>query len=193
MTWARSSSGGSSRRQSRAASWASTPSTSRTFSRPRTRLPGDFKNTGRRAALPQPEAGGSPEALLSEAGPGDYLAVLAYIRETPETNEAFTQLRRRVMERYRIATTVGYGPRFLHSTGQAHKGGPNNGLFLQISAEREDDIPVPRESYTFGVLADAQALGDVRALRAQGRRVAGVRLKAQPSYAEQIRRIAERI
>ena len=71
------------------------------------------------------------------------------------------------MERYRIATTVGYGPRYLHSTGQVHKGGPNIGLYLQITSEREHDIPVPGEPYTFGVLADAQALGDMRALKAQ--------------------------
>ena len=141
--------------------------------------------------LPQPEESGSIEELLSQAKPGDYLAILAYVRETQETNEALTELRRRVMERYQIATTVGYGPRFLHSTGQIHKGGPNSGLFLQISAERQYDIPVPREPYTFGVLADAQALGDMRALQAQGRRVAGVRLKGQ--HGEQIRRIAERV
>ena len=147
----------------------------------------EYRESGR---LPQPEESGSIEELLSQAKPGDYLAILAYVRETQETNEALTELRRRVMERYHIATTVGYGPRFLHSTGQIHKGGPNSGLFLQISAERQDDIPVPREPYTFGVLADAQALGDMRALQAQGRRVAGVRLKGQ--HGEQIRRIAER-
>ena len=149
----------------------------------------EHRETGR---LPEPEEGGSLEELLSQAKPGDYLGILAYVRETPETNEAFTELRKRVMERYHIATTVGYGPRFLHSTGQVHKGGPNSGLFLQISAERGDDIPVPLEPYTFGVLADAQTLGDMRALKAQGRRVAGVRLKAQ-QHAEQIRRISERL
>ena len=142
--------------------------TSRTFSRPRTRRQKGLQEHRESGRLPEPEESGSLEALLSEAKPGDYLAILAYIRETPEANEAFAELRRRIMEHYRIATTIGYGPRFLHSTGQVHKGGPNSGLLLQISAEREDDIPVPREPYTFGVLADAQALGDMRALRGAG-------------------------
>ena len=148
----------------------------------------EHRESGR---LPQSEESGSLEALLSQAKPGDYLAILAYVRETPETNEAFTELRRRVMERHRIATTVGYGPRFLHSTGQAHKGGPNSGLFLQVTAEREGDVPVPGETYTFGVLADAQALGDMRALTARGRRVASLRLTGR--HTEQIRRISEQV
>ena len=148
----------------------------------------EYRESGR---PPQPEAEGSLAELLAQAKPGDYLAVLAYVREIPETNRALSELRRRVMERYRIATTVGYGPRFLHSTGQVHKGGPNNGLFLQITAEREHDIPVPGEPYTFGVLADAQAMGDMRALRAQGRRVAGVRFRG--SHEEQIKLLTDQV
>ena len=148
----------------------------------------EYRESGR---PPQPEAEGSLAELLAQAKPGDYLAVLAYVRETPETNRALSELRRRVMERYRIATTVGYGPRFLHSTGQVHKGGPNSGLFLQITAEREHDIPVPGEPYTFGVLADAQAMGDMRALRAQGRRVAGVRFRG--SHEEQIKLLTDQV
>ena len=109
--------------------------------------------------------------LLSSAGHGDYLAIMVYMLQTPELDKAMADLRLRVMEHYRIATTVGYGPRLLHSTGQLHKGGPNTGLFVQITADHEKDMPVPGEPYTFGVLADAQALGDFQALQALGRRV----------------------
>ena len=138
----------------------------------------EYKGSGR---LPSGGVPGSPEALLAGARPGDYLAVMAYMRQTPETDQALTALRRRVMERYRIATTVGYGPRFLHSTGQLHKGGPSSGLFLQLTASHGEDVPVPGESYTFGVLADAQALGDLRALKDKGRRVISVRLDRDDS------------
>lgn len=126
--------------------------------------------------LPEVRASQSLRQLLDSARPGDYLAIMAYVRPTPEVEGAFADLRRRVMERHRIATTLGYGPRFLHSTGQLHKGGRDNGLFLQIVAQHPDQVPIPGEGYTFNVLADAQALGDLRALQALGRRVARVRL-----------------
>ena len=104
------------------------------------------------------------------------MAVMAYVRQTQEVDLALSDLRRLVMERYRIATTLGYGPRFLHSTGQLHKGGPDTGLFLQLTASHGDDLPVPGEPYTFGALAGAQAMGDLRALQAKGRRVARAHL-----------------
>ena len=119
----------------------------------------------------------SLEDLLTGSRPGDYLAILAYVRQTPETDRALYELRRKVVERYGIATTVGYGPRYLHSTGQLHKGGPDTGLFLQITSGHERDIDVPGQPYTFGTLAEAQALGDLRALRALGRRVARIHLE----------------
>jgi len=87
-----------------------------------------------------------------------------------------TDLRRKVVERYYIATTFGYGPRFLHSTGQLHKGGPNTGLFLQVTADHEKDLSIPGKPYTFGVVADAQALGDLQALQSAGRRVIRIHL-----------------
>ena len=80
------------------------------------------------------------------------------------------------MERHRVATTLGYGPRFLHSTGQLHKGGPDTGQFLQLTAGHSEDVSIPGKAYTFGILADAQSLGDLRALQSAGRRVASVRL-----------------
>jgi transaldolase/glucose-6-phosphate isomerase len=126
--------------------------------------------------LPSSEPPSSFKSLVAGAGPGSYLAIMAYIRQTAEVNAALDSLRLKVMERYGIATTFGYGPRFLHSTGQLHKGGPGSGLFLQLTADHQADIPIPGEPYTFGVLADAQAVGDLEALRAAGRSVARVHL-----------------
>jgi hypothetical protein len=80
-------------------------------------------------------------------------------------------MRTMLRDRLRLATTVGYGPRYLHSTGQYHKGGPNKGLFLQLTADDPIDVWIPGRPYTFGVLRKAQALGDLQALRAHGRRV----------------------
>ena len=115
-------------------------------------------------------------ALLSSAAPRDYLAIMAYVPETPEVDRALSHLRRLVLGRFGIATTLGYGPRLLHSTGQLHKGGPASGLFLQLTADHERDVEIPGAPYTFGGLTDAQALGDLRALRAAGRRVAHLHL-----------------
>ena len=133
----------------------------------------EFETSGR---LPNVDAQDSVKDLLSKAGPGDYLAIMPYLLQTPEVDQALGQLRRRVMERYRIATTLGYGPRYLHSTGQIHKGGPGTGLYLQVTEDRERDLPIPGAPYTFGVLADAQARGDIQALQSLGRRVAMVNL-----------------
>ena len=124
------------------------------------------------SALPAVENVGSFKGLLGEAAPGDYLAVLVYGLPTPELDRALTDLRRQVMERCRIATTVGYGPRYLHSTGQLHKGGPGSGLFLQLVFEHQDDIDIPGHPFSFGTLNDAQSLGDFQALREMGRRCA---------------------
>jgi transaldolase/glucose-6-phosphate isomerase len=126
--------------------------------------------------LPYSEPPASFKGLVAGAGPGSYLAIMAYIRQTPEVNSALDALRRRVMARYGIATTFGYGPRFLHSTGQLHKGGPSSGLFLQLTADHQGDVPIPGEPYTFSILADAQAVGDLQALQAAGRSVARVHL-----------------
>ena len=129
-------------------------------------------------ALPAPEAPRSVENLLSDAGEdGGYVAIMPYVHATAEIEAAFDSLRRRILERKRLPTTLGYGPRFLHSTGQLHKGGPATGYYLQITAERRRDLQVPEAPYTFGALADAQALGDLRALKAKGRRAAAVRLE----------------
>ena len=141
--------------------------------------------------LPEVEVASSLRDLLTLARPGDYLAIMAYLRQTPATDRALADLRRRVVERYGITTTLGYGPRFLHSTGQLHKGGPDTGLFLQVTANHEKDLPIPGEPYTFGALADAQALGDLQALQALGRRV--IRVNPTPPHEEAILRLASEL
>lgn len=126
--------------------------------------------------LPCLESAGSVVKLLARARKGDYLAIMAYLCQTSDTDQALAELRRRVLERYGIATTLGYGPRLLHSTGQMHKHGPVTGLFLQITADPEKDVPIPGMPYTFGVVAAAQALGDFEALKSSGRQVARINL-----------------
>ncbi len=133
----------------------------------------DYQATG---VLPQLESQESLKSLLAQAKSGEYLAIMAYLGQTPEIDLALADLRRKAMERYGIATTLGYGPRFLHSTGQLHKGGPDNGYFLQLVTDHGDDLPIPGKPYSFGVLADAQALGDMQALQASGRRVARIQV-----------------
>ena len=119
--------------------------------------------------LPQAETTNSLADLLAGAGKGKYLATTAYIRQTSEVDKVLADFRQQVVEQHGIATTLGYGPRFLHSTGQLHKGGPDTGLFLQLTAGYDKDILIPGKPYTFGVVADAQALGDLQALQSSGR------------------------
>ena len=135
----------------------------------------EIESTGE---LPKTDPTGSIEDLLLQARTGDYLAIMAYVRPTPETESALTDLRRDVTERYKIATTLGYGPRLLHSTGQLHKRGPNTGLFLQIVSDDHVDVPIPGRNYLFGALATAQAVGDFRTLQRLGRRVVRVNAKS---------------
>jgi glucose-6-phosphate isomerase len=116
--------------------------------------------------------------FLEQARPGNYVAFQAYLTESAPTDRALARLRLRVRDKTRLATTVGYGPRYLHSTGQYHKGGPNTGLFLQLTADDAVDADVPGAPYTFGVFKRAQAQGDLEALRAHGRRVLRVHLGA---------------
>jgi len=125
------------------------------------------------------EALGGPDAprLLSLLTSGDYFAILAYLPPGPELLTPVDELRGLVRARTRCATTFGYGPRYLHSTGQLHKGGPATGVFLVISAAPAADLPVPGEAYSFGVLEQAQASGDFASLDSSGRRALHVRLK----------------
>jgi len=127
-------------------------------------------------SLPARKPSASVEELLAEAVPGNYVAVMAYARKTAEMDEALATLRRRITEGYGVPVTVGYGPRILHSTGQMHKGGPDEGLFIQVTCDSRLDLEIPGEEYSFGTLLEAQALADFRALRAIDRRVSHVRL-----------------
>ena len=138
---------------------------------------GRFLNTG---SLPLVGPSGSLWELLDEANPGDYLAVMVYAVETPSVDRALQTLRRKVMQRYTIAVTVSYGPRYLHSTGQLHKGGPGSGLFLQLTADHTREVDIPGQGFGFGLLSDAQAAGDMQALRNAGRRTVRVHLGSSP-------------
>lgn len=117
------------------------------------------------------------EAFLSSAKSGDYIAINAYLRRNPAMQAALTELRLKLRARTGCATTVGFGPRFLHSTGQLHKGGADNGLFLQITADSAADIDIPGQGMTFGTLERAQALGDYEALAARSRRILRIHLQ----------------
>jgi transaldolase/glucose-6-phosphate isomerase len=108
-------------------------------------------------------------ALLADTG--DYIALLAYVERTPEVQAALQEIRLRLRDMRRVATTLGYGPRFQHSTGQEHKGGPNTGVFVQFVATDTADVPIPDAPYTFSILKQAQALGDLQSLEAHDRRV----------------------
>ncbi len=109
--------------------------------------------------------------LLSLIGAGDYFAILAYLPPDPAIEEQLQTMRLAVRDALGVATTLGFGPRFLHSTGQLHKGGPPSGVYLQLTAEPHRDLPIPGWDETFGMLIAAQALGDLASLQRRGRRV----------------------
>ena len=118
---------------------------------------------------------------MDAASPGDYAAIQAYLAPANEITAHMQGLRSLIRNRAKLATTLGYGPRFLHSTGQLHKGGPNSGLFLQLVDEPSSDLAVPETEFTFGGLIRAQALGDYQALVQGGRRVLRVNLSGDVS------------
>ena len=134
-------------------------------------------------------------AFLNQAQPGAYVALHAYVQPTAETDTALHVLRTRLRDRTRLAVTVGYGPRFLHSTGQLHKGDAGRGLFIQFTADDPQDVPIPDRagspdsSINFGVLKAAQALGDRKALLDAGRRV--IRFHLGKDVAGGLRRLAD--
>ncbi len=134
--------------------------------------------TARVLAAPAPPPQTPPLAeVLSSLQAGDYLALLAYLPRTPGHAGTLQNLRLRLRDRHGVATTVGFGPRYLHSTGQLHKGGPPSGVFVQIVRDEPVDAPVPGKPYTFAQLKAAQAQGDLEALLARGRRVARVTME----------------
>jgi transaldolase/glucose-6-phosphate isomerase len=131
------------------------------------------------ALFAQETGGGLTETLASflrQIRLGDYIALAAYLTRTAATEAALQSMRRVIRDGTRAATTLGYGPRYLHSTGQLHKGGGDNGLFILLTADDSEDLEIPGQPYTFGVLKRAQALGDLEALQRRGRRVVRVHL-----------------
>ena len=126
------------------------------------------------------DAAGVLQAFFAQAAPGNFVTLQAYLHETDKLNGQLADFRQLVRDKLRLATTSGYGPRFLHSTGQYHKGGPNVGLFVQFTADHPQDLPLPGRSYTFGTFENAQAQGDLQALRDSGRRALHVHLGPDP-------------
>ena len=134
------------------------------------------------ARILESEATDVPETMpladaLAAVQPGDYVAIHAYLPRNAEVDANLQAVRRALRDRYRVATTVGYGPRFLHSTGQLHKGGPNTGVFIQVLDDEAADITIPGKPFTFGTLQRAQALGDLQSLLARDRRVTRVTMR----------------
>jgi transaldolase/glucose-6-phosphate isomerase len=107
---------------------------------------------------------------------GEYCALLAYLERDKQNRDALNEIRALIRDRKRIATCLGFGPRFLHSTGQLYKGGPNAGVFLQITCDDAVDIDVPDRKYTFGIVKAAQARGDLEVMAERGRRVLRIHL-----------------
>jgi len=145
--------------------------------------------------LPLPEeseAGDEELRALLDAGPPDYLALLAFVAPSPAFDEAAAGLRALLQQRTGCATTFGYGPRYMHSTGQLHKGGPPTGRFLLLVHEADQDRDIPGRGYSFETLKGAQALGDLRTLRERGRPAEQMRLAGEDAAAA-LRRLTDRI
>ncbi|MGQ0608861.1 MAG: bifunctional transaldolase/phosoglucose isomerase [Chloroflexota bacterium] len=130
---------------------------------------------------------GAVRQLLDLLQPGrDYFAILAYVPPDPAVTERLQRIRNRVRDSHGVATTLGFGPRFLHSTGQLHKGGPDTGVFLQLTAEPSKDLPIPGWEESFGTLIAAQALGDLTSLQRRGRRALRLHLADLESGLERL-------
>jgi transaldolase/glucose-6-phosphate isomerase len=138
------------------------------------------------------EAGDSElRALLEPAAPPHYLAILGYLAPSGPFDRAIAELRELVRDARKVTTTFGYGPRFQHSTGQMHKGGPKTGIFLQLVHDPDQDVDIPGEDYSFGTLKNAAATGDLQTLRGHGLLAERVRLEGDP--AESLKQLTDRI
>ena len=150
-----------------------------------------YADTANAEALPQARDGleAAMKAHLARLRTGDYLALLAYLPRTEAHHAILQEGRLTVRDARKVATCLEFGPRFLHSTGQAYKGGPNTGVFVQITGDAVDDLPIPGRSLGFGTVVAAQARGDFAVLAERGRRALRVHLKAGQSEAG-LKRIA---
>jgi transaldolase / glucose-6-phosphate isomerase len=144
--------------------------------------------------LTEPEDAGDDalRALFGDAGPQDYVALLGFMTPAEEVDAAVEELRAAIRDATKATTTFGYGPRYLHSTGQLHKGGPASGRFLVLVHDGPDDVDIPGRPFSFGVLKNAQAFGDLQTLRARGRRAEKLRLDGE-DVAEALRGLAGRL
>jgi len=130
--------------------------------------------------LEEPESG---KLDLSDVGPPHYVAIQGFVKPSQEFDEAILELRRAIRDKTKATTTFGYGPRYLHSTGQFHKGGPPTGVFIQLIHDGDEDIEIPGVDYSFRTLKNAQALGDYRTLQAHNLPVTRIRLEGDPAKA----------
>ena len=141
----------------------------------------DYQKTGKLADVDLVSVSDVKSALkkfLADTKAGDFVTINAYLPRNKETIEALQALRVAIREKTKCAVTAGFGPRFQHSTGQFHKGGPNKGWFIQVVYDAENDFEIPTQGMTFGTLLRAQALGNYEALVAAGRRVLRVKLSS---------------
>jgi transaldolase / glucose-6-phosphate isomerase len=129
--------------------------------------------------------------LLADASPPHYVAIMGYLPYSQELEDAVAELRVAIRSLTGAAVTYGYGPRFLHSTGQLHKGGPPTGRFLQLTSDPSSDVPIPGAAYSFGTLIAAQAAGDLQTLRDHGLKAERVKLEGDPVQA--VRNLTQRI
>ncbi len=134
---------------------------------------------------------GALTEFLSAVRPGDYVALMAYVTPTSENEAALQRLRVAIRDEHRVATTLGFGPRFLHSTGQLHKGGPDTGLYIQITTDDAVDVAIPDQPFTFSILKQAQAEGDLQSLRDHQRRV--IRLHVRGDLALGLSRLTDSV
>jgi transaldolase/glucose-6-phosphate isomerase len=147
-------------------------------------------NTGKVLAggeLPSVDPGDADRDLFAQAGPPHYVAIMGYVEPSEEFDAAIEEMRVRIRDHTKSTTTFGYGPRFLHSTGQYHKGGPPTGLFLQLIHDGDEDAEIPEAGYGFRHLKNAQAIGDLQTLRDHGLPAVQIRLEGDP--AEAVRRL----
>jgi len=131
---------------------------------------------GERWVRSHPELPSILKDFLESLKPGDYLGLNAFLSPSAENRHALQRIRSLLVNRFHVATTLGFGPRYLHSTGQIHKGGPAHCSFVQITSDDADELAIPGKSYSSGVLKSAQALGDYQALKDKGRRIIRIHL-----------------
>jgi glucose-6-phosphate isomerase len=147
------------------------------FDQPNVQAAKDRTNEVLAAGDAQPAPESSPDELFGRAEPGDYVCIQAFVEPTPEAEARIAGLAERARATTGCVVTHGFGPRYLHSTGQLHKGGPNTGLFLQVVEDYGDELPIPGKPFGFARLIRAQAAGDFESLRERGRRIARVNVE----------------